>query len=201
MNQKITRRAVLGTVIAGLAAGPFVMRAWRKRNVISLPNPMDEVKAKLAELEDLRQQFFDEWKSLHIAPEVTPVPNIKTVNAAIDLSKVTERKFTYVSTSVKGEIETRNECTPENLLGYEICQGTLRKGETDNSLQLSIEDHEQRYVGFVENDHPNGEFILRSTKLQAGNMDVVYNTTTGFTMSAINGHDLSTMAAKKSDWG
>jgi hypothetical protein len=30
MNKKITRRAVLGTAIAALVAGPFVMRAWRK---------------------------------------------------------------------------------------------------------------------------------------------------------------------------
>jgi len=38
MNKKVTRRAVLGTVVAGLAAGPFVISWLRRRRQIELPS-------------------------------------------------------------------------------------------------------------------------------------------------------------------
>ena len=37
MDKKITRRAVLGTVVAGLAVAPFVMRAWLGQRQVELP--------------------------------------------------------------------------------------------------------------------------------------------------------------------
>ena len=49
MNKKITRRAVLGTVVAGLAAGPFVIRALRRNRVIDLLSESDPLYKQFCE--------------------------------------------------------------------------------------------------------------------------------------------------------
>ena len=37
MDKKVTRRVVLGTIVAGLAAGPFVISGWHRRRRFQLP--------------------------------------------------------------------------------------------------------------------------------------------------------------------
>jgi len=118
MDKKITRRAVLGTAVVALAAGPFAIRALRKgKDGV----PLNEDVA----LEDrdffvrngfrkVRSVFFDEWKSLYggFAVPFERDDNVDTVEIGLNFSPTRNWHFRNLSTSISGRVASPSECTP-----------------------------------------------------------------------------------------
>lgn len=121
----MTRRVVLGTIIATLAAGPFVISKLRKKKN-GLPFGEMELFSQ-NNISKIRAEFFDEWKSdLGKFNTIFEKDNTKkTINLQWDFSQQQNWNFRALSTQLFGDISSLSVCTPNNLLSFEITEGTI----------------------------------------------------------------------------
>jgi hypothetical protein len=147
MNKKITRRVVLGTAIAGLAAGPFVIRAWRKKQVKDLEEipymtletlpPPDSIPLPYRDL-------FNEWNTVRQRFQ-TPLPltndGHKIVTLKPDLSVPKQWNFLMLRTRVQGTAFQLEDylATGGKGLFYETIEGTVKTG--NDEFIATVSDH------------------------------------------------------------
>jgi len=118
MNKKMTRRAVLGTAVAALAAGPFVIRALRRNRILHLSSPVDLLYREYAERLSIPREFDPDAKfggidcHLHDDPSIAPPKEVRAGAVAVqkrfwqNYSKLDELKFVLSSAYyVDGELK------------------------------------------------------------------------------------------------
>ncbi len=149
MDRKITRRIALGTILGGLAAGPFVIRALRQNGEPILETELPQA-APIPFPSTVRERYFNEWKSLcdQMAVHPVPIPDApKTIQLKLDLSQPQKMRFQDVSMTIRGAVSSLEECSPENLLRYTYTEGTIDiPGSPKNILTLCAEKREERYI-------------------------------------------------------
>jgi hypothetical protein len=166
MNKKITRRVVLGTAIVGLAAGPFVIRALRKKQELKITdNDSDWLQAEGgAPLTEVRTQFFKDWKKIHksISVEQLPMEVPKTVVLKRNFTKPRHLTFRSLETFFCGNFNSPETCRPENLMGYTLMEGTIKvEGGEQGKLRVSVDKHERNMIGIdIEASRKNGVEIV-----------------------------------------
>ncbi|MDR2441837.1 MAG: hypothetical protein LBE12_20975 [Planctomycetaceae bacterium] len=150
MNKKITRRVVLGTAIAGLAAGPFVIRAWRKKQVKDL----EEI--PYMTLNDIQKlpppdptplpynDLFNGWNTVRQRFQ-TPLPltndGHKIVTLKPDLSVPKQWNFLMLQTRVQGTAFQLEDYLATNGKGmlFETIEGTVKTG--NDEFIATVSDH------------------------------------------------------------
>ncbi len=151
MDKKITRRVVLGTTIAALAAGPFVMRAWRKNHAVDIevtplftqedlpsPPPSPSVKGR----------FFQDWNLYrdHFLWPTSSGENLKTVQITPKLSVQKKWKFRKLNTHIQGVHSSLDTFRPDSdkAMYYEIIEGDITTGS--DKLVATVTKNESRIV-------------------------------------------------------
>jgi hypothetical protein len=149
MNKKITRRVVLGTAIAGLTAGPFVIRALRKTQVKDLEEipymTLDTLPPATPDPPPY-SDLFNEWNAerqrfqtpLPLANDV-PVP--QTVTLEPDLSVSKQWHFLMLKTRILGtafQLEDYLASGGEGMF-YETIEGTIKTGNEE--LDVTVSDN------------------------------------------------------------
>jgi hypothetical protein len=146
MDKKITRRAVLGTAVAALAAGPFVIRALREKKSL----PFDERAAENAEFlrhngfSRARADLFEEWKVVFgkfgdVSSFLATNGNVAndTVKLRLDFLRTRSWNFRHLSTLLVGKVASFSECAAANLASFEVTEGTVATG--NGILTVSVE--------------------------------------------------------------
>lgn len=176
MNKKITRRVVLGTAIAGLAAGPFVIKALRRKGD-DLPTWGDGEGEFSVRPSDVRVRFFSEWKNLHQSMAVVQ-PTILGDGALSfpltrDFSKPFQKNFRYMETHLMGDGKSDREIAPNDLVSYSILEGELRGGRAGaNVVSVVALKNETTHLKIdVSRSRANGVGIIEKTV--GGNATVV----------------------------
>ncbi len=134
MDNKMTRRVALGGIIGALAAGPFVMRAWRQ--------PKDLPEMDRAQLErEVAMQKAAENSGL-------PVSEVKKALEIFEENKAKWAKFRGVEADVQltleGESPTSNgwvKLTEEGAISLVITDtGRIWEDSMDDAIPNAIED-------------------------------------------------------------
>ena len=176
MDKKITRRVVLGTIIGGLAAGPFIIRGIRQRGI----NVSDSQAHNL--YPTIREKFFAEWdgfrkKLLYQDDTIKELGEIP-MRTNFDVS----RKYHYsnLETVVSNQLSAGSkhanlfllpECTRENISFYREANGTVMvHGKPENSVEIQIANNTTKMVGFdIPSNSKRGIDISTVTFQQEGN--------------------------------
>jgi hypothetical protein len=157
MNQKITRRVVLGTAIAGLTAGPFVIRALRQEKPL-------EPSESVFPVSYARKQLFQEWKDVHqtLSVKKEPMDSPKIVSVKHDFSKPRHWKFRALETHYIGEFDSPETAQPENIASYTLMEGIINvEGGEQGKLHVSINKHEINQMEIdIEASRKNGVNIV-----------------------------------------
>jgi hypothetical protein len=176
MNKKITRRVVLGTAIAGLAAGPFVIRALRRRED-DLPSWENGEREFSVRPSDVRVRFFSEWKDLHQSMSAVHVKilgdDVLSLPQKRDFSKLFQKNFRYMETHFMKNSESDREITANDLISYSILEGELRGGDADaNIVSVVARRSETKYLKIdVAKSRTNGVDIVE--KKEGGTATVI----------------------------
>ena len=139
MDSKLTRRAVLGVVVGGLVAGPFVMRLTR-RNAKGIVNDAPP----LVYSDSVRKGFFEDWKAIYgqFNASFEEVRGIDSVNLRLDLSGSRNWKFRNLSTTILENVSSPLECTVSNLGPFEVAEGTI--SINSGILKVSLNKRERK---------------------------------------------------------
>ncbi|GHT10600.1 hypothetical protein FACS1894170_02950 [Planctomycetales bacterium] len=187
MNKKLTRRAVLGTVV-GLTFIPFVMR-YSRRAI-----PKWEMSDDIVLYEDLlqipRTHFFEEWKALRkpFLAEPKMVRNAPNkVMLRPDLSKPLKWHFRMLGTHIKGnwtslEDFAADSKNAEKPFWYTVIEGLLT-AESGNMF-VDIAKNERKWVKATTNSE--GESPMITTQ---GGSDGIVLAIDGKPVSAKNKHE------------
>ncbi|MDR2439868.1 MAG: hypothetical protein LBE12_10925 [Planctomycetaceae bacterium] len=145
MNKKMTRRCILGAVIGTLVAGPFIMRAVRKRTVQSLPEVIKTAPSMYSP--KVREKFYTDWKELYSqwAIVAEPIQKHPSVQLQLNFSTPQSWEFCDIATKVLGTISSIDQCTAANLLEYEVIQGTISLIKP-NKVNIHISKHQRIFV-------------------------------------------------------
>ncbi|MGL6194723.1 MAG: hypothetical protein ACRC2T_07875 [Thermoguttaceae bacterium] len=138
MDAKITHRLALGTIIGGLAAGPFVMHALRKNQKVTTHNVPPVYQ------DSVRRVFFEDWKANYnrFNTSFERVDGIDSVELRSDLKGPRNWKFQNLLTTILGSVSSPHECTVGNLGFFEIMEGTI---SIDNRIvRVSVDKRERR---------------------------------------------------------
>ena len=141
----------MGTAIAGLAAGPFIIRSLRRKELevgdaIGVP------------FSDGRLSFFYQWKGCYdrfsVGRELNSSP--RTVPIKIDLSNNTRSlPFRFLETWFTGKLDTPETATPGNMMQYAFIEGTISIGS--GKIQVNIDTNDRRHMEIdVEASQKNG---------------------------------------------
>ncbi len=142
MAKHITRRIILGTILGGLVACPLIGYFVRKnkKNI-----------ASYSPLFDAREKLFDEWKSYYdkIIANSTNIEigshKNKGVSLFLDVSSPKMCHFIDLHTGINGPEASANCCTVENLVYFDITEGTITiDGNGLSTLTIEISRHERK---------------------------------------------------------
>jgi hypothetical protein len=188
MNTKLTRRAVLGTVIGGLAVAPFAMWHFRRTT------PQWEMSEDIVLLEDLvrepRIQFFEEWKALRkpflAKPKIVHNAPDKIVLRP-DVSKPLKWHFRILGTSIQGNWTSLDDFAAngenaEKAFGYTIIEGSLTT--EGGKLFVDVAKNERKMVLTTTNSE--GKSPMITTRGGGGGIVVAID---GKPVSAKNKHE------------
>jgi len=160
MSKKITRRVVLGTAIAGLAAGPFVIRALRKNNLHGIVSELN------CPVSEGRDNFFTRWKDTHnkfsVKQQTIDAP--KTISLKYDFSKQRYLTFRFLETFFNGDIDSPEVAQSNNMMQYTLMEGTIKvNGGKNEKVSVSVDKHEQRHLEIdIEASQKNGAEIVET---------------------------------------
>ena len=136
MNKKITHRAVLGTVVAGLALGPFVIRSLRKGNEI------------WTNYEKARQEYLARLSfPREYVPRVHPRLDPNDVDAVIqthrrywsNYAKLRKAEFDYYAQQQDSEEMKKNSIWNMNVhVTMEYGRGFEAKGKDANGNKIDF---------------------------------------------------------------
>ena len=175
MDKRITRRVVLGSVITGLAAGPFVVRRLRHQGNGELTqqgyNPFRS---------EARNLFFNDWKDdcKTLSAKQTPIANPAALTLKYDFTKPRVLNFRSLETTFMGDFDSPETSRPENLMYYSLMEGTIKvEGGASGKLQVSVLKNVQKHAEIdFEASRKNGAKIVESqTRVSDGS--VVRNVT------------------------
>jgi len=160
MDKKITRRAVLGTAVATLVAGPFVIRGMRGSRVMDLDEAPPLLTAKdvpAPPMPSVKSRFFNEWETYcrkFVSPEVVQDAPLE-VELTPDLSAEKKWKFLKIDTHIQGVHSDIEEHTVAsgNAMYYEVIEGDVVSGS--GKLVVSVTANELRMVVGKENPSNN----------------------------------------------
>ncbi len=177
MDKKMTRRVVLGTLIGGLAAGPFVMRALRKkRGMVTGPHEVpvatDIDIPPLLLRSKAQQKLFHEWKKEIASLEIIekPLQGMKFFRLEPRLPDVKKQVFTHIGTNFQGKIGHVSEATQENLAFFTKSSGVMRL--ESQQLSTRLDRNHMKSVEFLGNDRSEikvDRFDLESCVLERVN--------------------------------
>jgi hypothetical protein len=188
MSAKLTRRAVLGTVIGGLAVAPFVMMRFRRTT------PQWEMSEDIVLLEDLlrvpRIQFFEEWKALRKPFLAKPKIVRNTPDRIVlrpDLSKPLKWYFRILGTSIQGNWTSLDDFAAhgenaEKPFWYTIIEGLLTT--EGGKLFVDVVKNERKMVQATTNSE--GKSPMVTTRGGGGGIVVAID---GKPISAKNKHE------------
>jgi hypothetical protein len=153
MDKKITRRVVLGTTIAGLLAGPLVMRAIQKNRienleVVEVPPLITTKDLPIFQPPSVRNRFFNEWNTScqqFLKPlTINENRNIETLKPDLSIEK--KWKFLKLNTYIRGELSDLGEYTvnSEQPMYYEIIEGNIMTGS--GKFVISVLKNESRII-------------------------------------------------------
>lgn len=173
MGQKITRRVVLGTAIAGLAAGPFVIRTLRKPEL----KPESDLFTGFT-LDEVRDRFFTEWKGCIELFDVSTSRSASRSPLLLkpDFSLKQNLNYLALSSTVVGVISSIKECTPENLLLFSNSNGKVSiSGEPEKIFRLKISENFVKSIALDQSVSNNSDIEIFESKREEKN-GVVYIT-------------------------
>ncbi|MDR1382606.1 MAG: hypothetical protein LBJ67_01970, partial [Planctomycetaceae bacterium] len=172
MDQKITRRVVLGTTITGLVAGPFVIRALKQEKPL-------EPSESVFPVSYARKQLFQEWKDVYqtLSVKKEPVDSPKIVSVKHDFSKPRHWKFRALETFYTGVFDSPETAQSENMVNYTLMEGTIKvEGGEQGVLHVSVDKHERNQLEIdFEASRKNGVKIVEK---QVENPDGTMSTQT-----------------------
>ena len=159
MGKKITRRVVLGTAIGAIAAAPFIVRGLRSRDAL-----IQQGYSHL--LSETRIQFFDDWKDVCklLSVEQTPIAHPATLTLKYDFTKPRVLKFCSLETTFIGDFDSPETCGPENLMCYNLMEGTINvEGGEHGKLDVNVLKNVRKHVEIdFEASRKNGAEIVES---------------------------------------
>ncbi|MDR1383386.1 MAG: hypothetical protein LBJ67_06015 [Planctomycetaceae bacterium] len=132
MSKKITRRVVIGTVISGLAAGPFIIRALKIKSpietsvdrAVGIPTTVSDILQNCT----AQKQLFQEWNKYGHLFDISIIPQKYTESFSIPLNLPTNYKsaFTSINAELRGHVNLFKEASIENLIFWGLREGVIQ---------------------------------------------------------------------------
>ncbi|MDR1493691.1 MAG: hypothetical protein LBT05_13365 [Planctomycetaceae bacterium] len=157
MNQKITRRVVLGTAISGLVAGPFVIRALRQEKKLEMGRERE------CPYSEGRTIFFHQWKDIYntFLAKQKPIDTPKIFSVKYDFSRPRSLAFRSLETFFTGDFDLPETAQLNNMMQYTFMEGTINV--KDGKMYVSVDKHEQKHLEIdVDASRKNGAEVVET---------------------------------------
>jgi len=127
MSKKITRRVVLGTVIAGLAVGPFAIRSLKRNSGIDIGLFDADSFQTIFEKSEAQKTLYNNWleckKAFNLPIAIRNNRNSFSIKQDFSINR--NYNFSILSTDINEAVQSLDNCLQKNLLLFISGEGNI----------------------------------------------------------------------------